>query len=521
MAPAAGGAARGGLEAPEGRWAVGGEWAAGPGAAGVRALGGLGPAPPRLTAGADAAAAPAAAAAAAAAGESGCASASAAALPPLLAASTGKALHFLRQRDTGSPGGAPLTPAREVPLPSDAGGQASCVALASEAPEDGRGLLVGLTGGDVLCLDLQQQLREASGRKVANEAVFQPGSGAAAAGSELAGCTCLAWAPQPQGAFVAGYADGSLRLFKKPAAWAGLAGGAAGGGEAPPATASGARIGPSSCWQVCGGAISALAFSADGQSLGVASRDGVFRVLDVERGTLVAGCRSYYGGFLCLAWSPDSRFVALGGEDDLVSVYSVRDRCVVAWGEGHRAWVSGVQWDPFAGGAAAAGAEAAEGPVYRIATVGQDTLLLLWDFEPPESGGAPGHRRAPSATSLPVPLSPSPSTTPGRHRRATSRSSDAPARSRTSSLSGQETELEGVDFSGQEQCIAVSVPRDDMAWMGPAAQVQAHQAPVCAVQVLRQGIATLCADARLHLWLRPAAPGAPAEAEAAPGGAGR
>merc|ERR1712078_58984 len=141
--------------------------------------------------------------AAAAAGESGCASASAAALPPLLAASTGKALHFLRQCDTGSPGGAPLTPAREVPLPSDAGGQASCVALASEAPEDGRGLLVGLTGGDVLCLDLQQQLREASGRKVANEA-----------------------APQPQGAFVAGYADGSLRLFKKPAAWAGLAGGA-------------------------------------------------------------------------------------------------------------------------------------------------------------------------------------------------------------------------------------------------------------------------------------------------------
>ena len=80
----------------------------------------------------------------------------------------------------GSPGGAPLTPAREVPLPSDAGGQASCVALASEAPEDGRGLLVGLTGGDVLCLDLQQQLREASGRKVANEAVFQPGSGALA-----------------------------------------------------------------------------------------------------------------------------------------------------------------------------------------------------------------------------------------------------------------------------------------------------------------------------------------------------
>merc|ERR1719482_994911 len=130
----------------------------------------------------------------------------------------------------------PLTPVREVPLPSDASGQASCLALSSEAPEDGRGLLVGLTGGDVLCLDLQQQLRETSGRKVANEAVFQPGPLAAAAGSEVAGCTCLAWAPQPQGAFVAGYRDGSLRLFKKPAARGG------GGGDPPPLAAAGARI---------------------------------------------------------------------------------------------------------------------------------------------------------------------------------------------------------------------------------------------------------------------------------------
>ena len=287
-----------------------------------------------------------------------------------------------------------------------------------------------------------------------------------------------------------------------------------GGGDPPPLAAAGARIGPSSCWQVCGGAISALSFSADGQSLGVASRDGVFRVLDVEQGTLVAGCRSYYGGFLCLAWSPDSRFVALGGEDDLVSVYSVRDRCIVAWGEGHRAWVTGVQWDPFLG--PAAGDDAAEGPAYRLVTVGQDTLLLLWDFEPPESGGAPEHRRAPSATSLPVPLSPSPSTTPGRHRRAASRSSDTSARSRTPSLSGQDPEFEGVNFVGQEQCIAASVPREDMAWMGPAAQVSAQQAPVCAVQVLRHGIATLCADARLRLWLRPSAPDAPSGEEAVP-----
>ena len=154
-------------------------------------------------------------------------------------------------------------------------------------------------------------------------------------------------------------------------------------------------------------------------------------------------------------------------------------------------------------------ADAVEGPVYRIVTVGQDTLLLLWDFEPPESNSVPEHRRAPSITSLPVPLSPSPTATPGRHLREASRSSDSFSRGRTPSFSGlpagadSEIDLEGLSFAEQRQRIAASVPREDMLWMDPAAEVQAHQAPICAVNVLQRGVATLCADSRLHLWLRP------------------
>jgi WD40 repeat protein len=130
---------------------------------------------------------------------------------------------------------------------------------------------------------------------------------------------------------------------------------------------------------------------------------------------LVGGYRSYYGGVLCCAWSPDGRYLAAGGEDDSVAVYCVADRAVVAWGEGHDAWVSRVAFDPLVagngvgsaaaagglmmmvGGEAGGGASAAAGAPpppttttttasgtierqYRIASGGQDCAVCLWDI---------------------------------------------------------------------------------------------------------------------------------------------
>lgn len=43
--------------------------------------------------------------------------------------------------------------------------------------------------------------------------------------------------------------------------------------------------------------------------------------------------QSYYGGLLCVAWSPDGKYIATGGEDDLVSLYGVHERCVVRTGD--------------------------------------------------------------------------------------------------------------------------------------------------------------------------------------------
>ena len=50
---------------------------------------------------------------------------------------------------------------------------------------------------------------------------------------------------------------------------------------------------------------------------------------------------------LCCAWSPDGRHLAAGGEDDLVALYSVADREVLAWGEAHGSWVSALAFDPW------------------------------------------------------------------------------------------------------------------------------------------------------------------------------
>ena len=36
----------------------------------------------------------------------------------------------------------------------------------------------------------------------------------------------------------------------------------------------------------------------------------------------------------------DGKYVLTGGEDDLVQVWSMEDRKIVAWGEGHNSWVS-------------------------------------------------------------------------------------------------------------------------------------------------------------------------------------
>lgn len=73
---------------------------------------------------------------------------------------------------------------------------------------------------------------------------------------------------------------------------------------------------------------------------------------------------------MCICWSPDGKYVLTGGQDDLVSVWSLGERRIVARCPGHQSWVTAVAFDPWR----------CDDGNYRFGSVGEDRRLLLWDF---------------------------------------------------------------------------------------------------------------------------------------------
>lgn len=110
--------------------------------------------------------------------------------------------------------------------------------------------------------------------------------------------------------------------------------------------------------------VNEMAFSPCGQYLAVVSQDGYLRIFYFVYDTTVnsatplqvqlkCSMKSYFGGLLCVCWSHDGRYVATGGEDDLITVFEFSpavggDRMRVACrGRGHSSWVNAVAFDPW------------------------------------------------------------------------------------------------------------------------------------------------------------------------------
>lgn len=98
---------------------------------------------------------------------------------------------------------------------------------------------------------------------------------------------------------------------------------------------------------------------------------------------------SYYGGMICVCWSPDGKYMVSGGQDDLVTIWSLAERKIIARCQGHNSWVSAVAFDPWR----------CDERNYRLGSVGDDCRLLLWDFNV-------GMLHRPKAVRLPSPFSP-------------------------------------------------------------------------------------------------------------------
>ena len=212
---------------------------------------------------------------------------------------------------------------------------------------------------------------------------------------------CVRWIPGSENLFLAAHMDGTLVVYDKeredaafvpedaPGATTAVAAAREAGSPylpEPTATAGGSAGGlqvqksvnsknqkgnPVALWKLSNQKINAFAFAPDARHLAVVSEDGCLRIIDYLAERLLDVYTSYYGGLTCCGWSPDGRYVLTGGQDDLVSVWALRDRALVARCAGHRAWVSGVAFDPW---------RCDDAGNYRFGSVGEDGRLLLWDF---------------------------------------------------------------------------------------------------------------------------------------------
>ncbi|NWR59282.1 DMWD protein, partial [Bucorvus abyssinicus] len=259
------------------------------------------------------------------------------------------------------------------------------------AAADTIALLVGFSAGQLQYLDLVKK----DTSKLFNEERL----------IDKTKVTFVKWLPETDRLFLASHASGHLYLYdvQQPC------------GAAPPqynllTRGEGFSVfmsknktpqNPLLKWAVGEGPLNEFAFSPDGHWLACVSQDGCLRVFHFDSMLLRGMMKSYFGGLLCVCWSPDGRYVVTGGEDDLVTVWSFAEGRVVARGHGHKSWVNAVAFDPFTGAAQPPqqeqqpppelnGEEGEEPPdpvvrrsptvTYRFGSAGQDTQFCLWDL---------------------------------------------------------------------------------------------------------------------------------------------
>lgn len=346
-------------------------------------------------------------------------------------------------------------------------GHPVCHAFDSEA-KDGHDLLVGMSSGDVYSVSLRQQLQD-PGKKLFGAMHYNKDGSI-----NNSRCTALVWVPQGDGQFVAAHADGNLYIYDKSKEGSGDA-------SFPPVKevtqflvvhARSSKSNPLARWHICQGAINSLAFSADGLFLATVGRDGYLRIFEYKIEQLICGGKSYFGALLCCAWSMDSKYVLTGGEDDLVQVWSMEDRAVVAWAEGHNSWVSGVAFDSFWTPPPSDGT--GDAITYRFGSVGQDTQLLLWDL---------------SMDEVVMPL-----------RRLTP-SGGSPT---FSSGSGH-----SAHWDNAQHRVGVLQPppvRREVPKLAPVVAHRVHVEPLSGLIFTKDAILTVCHEGHVKVWARPDSP---------------
>ncbi|CAL1530499.1 unnamed protein product [Lymnaea stagnalis] len=163
--------------------------------------------------------------------------------------------------------------------------------------------------------------------------------------------TCIKWIPCSPNQFLVSHSSGQMYLYNEELPC----------GQTPPnyqpfkqgegyavyTCKTKSTRNPMYRWVIGQGAINEFAFSPCAKYLAVVSQDGHLRVFQYSTMELLGTMKSFFGGLLCVNWSPDGKYLVTGGEDDLVSVWSFHEKRVICRGHGHKSWVNMVAFDPY------------------------------------------------------------------------------------------------------------------------------------------------------------------------------
>lgn len=237
------------------------------------------------------------------------------------------------------------------------------------------------------------------------------------------------------------------------------------------------KFNPVAFWKLSNQRINAFAFSPDNRHLAVVSEDGTLRIIDYLKEQLLDLYTSYYGGFISVCWSPDGKYVLTGGQDDLVSIWSVSEATIVARCQGHQSWVTAVSFDPWR----------CDDKNYRFGSVGEDCRLLLWDF-------SVGMLHRPKASSI-------------RQRGSVSSRFASPlARAETqNTTSSRLRSNSNVSIDGDEEHVIEHPvePRATTAMLPPVMSKVIDPDPLCWLEFTEDAILTSCKSGHIRTWLRP------------------
>lgn len=114
-----------------------------------------------------------------------------------------------------------------------------------------------------------------------------------------------------------------------------------------------------------------IAWSHDGSKIVAAgiepsTTQGYLSILNAQTGDEIYHLNPIPGGFSSVAWSPDDRFIAAGGYDQVIWVIDVKTQTHVASLGGHQATITAVDWNTDG--------------TQLISSGNWDQLVILWDM---------------------------------------------------------------------------------------------------------------------------------------------